>query len=572
MQDQIHYELFVRRRVNSGWSLELADEDRAKVIEAAEELLAARKVAAVKVTKEILDPETRAFRSAVVLSKGEVLAAKARRVREREDAPLCVGPSDLYSVHARERIGRLFEGWLTRKRATPFELLHRPDLVEQLDASGSEIQHAIQRIAIPEAQARDVSVHEVMRSFQGLAERAVERLLRDGRRRAFPSVEEAADFKALANDLGEDAERAYRLGGAVAGYLARAETWREKIDLILELAEQAPEAGRGRALAMHVLEQPLAEILRSRLGLADLLGPGLDLGGSLAALTRLAAPKEIESLMGFDPSLRGLIPPLPPETQRLSTWLQAPEFASLRGALARRVVTELIGSRRLRPGDPDGEIAILRALAMALTACAGQLIPREDVAAAFVTRSKRLVTPDFVEDLLGRRESALEEVEALIKLAENVAGKMNKREAARWIAAAVGALRFEKEARGGADLPQARLAALARLQKAVREAGDADDPDLQSAVNKIGDIGGLVEADSKLIAAIGRADAGGLPKLTALLRLASGEAAPLGPAADRARAEAMKLARAPDIREEVGRRPEQVEQIRALIQSATLAA
>ena len=33
---------------------------------------------------------------------------------------------------------------------------------------------------------------------------------------------------------------------------------------------------------------------------------------------------------------------------------------------------------------PDGEIAILRALAMALTAASGKLLPPEDVQAAFI--------------------------------------------------------------------------------------------------------------------------------------------------------------------------------------------
>src|SRR5690606_19723061 len=103
-----------------------------------------------------------------------------KKKKQAEDlAPLCVAPNDLYSAHARDRIGRLLEGWLARHHATPFELLHRPDLVEELDASGIELQHAIQKIAVPEAQDRGLSVHELMRTFQGLVERAIQRLLKD---------------------------------------------------------------------------------------------------------------------------------------------------------------------------------------------------------------------------------------------------------------------------------------------------------------------------------------------------------------------------------------------------------
>src|SRR5207253_3252279 len=98
-------------------------------------------------------------------------------------------PQDLYTVHARERIGRLLEGWLERKGATPFELLHRADLVEELESSGTDLQHAIQKVAIPEAQARGLSVHELIRTFQGLVERAIERLLKDARKGTLPDVD-----------------------------------------------------------------------------------------------------------------------------------------------------------------------------------------------------------------------------------------------------------------------------------------------------------------------------------------------------------------------------------------------
>ncbi|MFX8887359.1 hypothetical protein ABTM83_20160, partial [Acinetobacter baumannii] len=83
------------------------------------------------------------------------------------------------------------------------------------------------------------------------------------------------------------------------------------------------------------------------------------------------------------------------------------------------------GPRRLRPSDPDGEIDILRALAMALTASAPKLLPLEDVQAAFVERSKALVGSDFVSAYLAGRPTAVAEVEALIRLAENVTGAIN---------------------------------------------------------------------------------------------------------------------------------------------------
>jgi hypothetical protein len=285
---QVHFEVFAKRTPAAPWALQLATENRTRALEAAEEMLADGKAATVKVCKETLNTETRDFKSVTILTKGAADSGKTKKVKEVDETPLCVAPSDLYTVHARERIGRLLDGWLQRKRVTPFELLHRPDLVEQLDASGVEIQHALQKIAIPEAQARGVSVHEMIRTFQKLVQRSVERLLQDGRKAVFPDLTGSA-FAGAATALIEDGDRTYLLGGGVASYLAKAMTWREKVGLILDLAEVAPEAGKARVLAFQVLEQPLSEMLGSRGGLADLLGPDLDHGGSIAALTRLAA-------------------------------------------------------------------------------------------------------------------------------------------------------------------------------------------------------------------------------------------------------------------------------------------
>ncbi|HTK34391.1 MAG TPA: hypothetical protein VL358_03765 [Caulobacteraceae bacterium] len=567
---QVHFELFARRTPNAPWTLHLATENRARALEAAEEMLAEGRAAAVKVCKETLSPETREFKSVTILNKGASDTSKAKKAKDVDDTPLCVAPSDLYSVHARERIGRLLDGWLQRKRVTPFELLHRPDLVEQLDASGVEIQHALQKIAIPEAQSRGVSVHEMIRTFQKLVQRSVERLLKDGRREAFPDLNSSA-FAVAANGLADDPDRSYLLGGGVAAYLAKGATWREKVGLILDLAEIAPEAGKPRALAFQVLEQPLGEMLGSRGGLADLLGPDLDLGGSIAALTRLAAGPEVAALSAFDPTIEKHIPRLDGHAARLAGWLERDVFEGVRSAIGKRILTELGGPRRLRPGDSEGEIAILRALAMALTASAGKLTSHDEVQAAFVERCKSLVTGDFVETYLAGRNSALAEAEALVRLAENMVGSANKRAAARWISAAVGALRFEKDLRNGPDTAAVKLSVLSDLQRAVRAAG-LNEGDQEAAAAKIGEIGGLIESDTKLTVLLAKAEAPAPQKLMLLLKLACGETAPLGPAADRAKAEALKLLRAPETRQQLAADPASLERFRVLMQSAGLAA
>jgi hypothetical protein len=566
---QVHYEVFVCRRPGGDWTLEMATEDREAAVKTAQARVSEGKALAVRVTKEVLDPETRAFRSSVVLNIGDAGKAPVKKKAEKLE-PLCVSPQDLYSMHARDRIGRLLEGWLERNRATPFELLHSAALAERLEASGTDLQHALQKIAVPEAQERGFSVHELIRTYQALVERTIERLLKSHRKGVFPDFTKES-FAAAAERLAREPERLYLMGAGIAGAMAPARTWTDKVSLLLNLADSAPVAGPPRGLSLQAIEQPLAEILGSKVGLEEFLGRDLDLGGTLAAMTRLAAADAVDPLIRADRSVAKVMPELSPAAQRLAAWLAADEFESVRAALARRVLRELNGPRRLRPDDAAGEIDILRGLAMALAAASGRILPIDDVQAAFAARSEALVTSDFVENFLGDERSARQEAEALIWLVENVIGAANKRRAGRYLAGVVSALRFEKELRYGPDSPVSRLSALAKLYRDVARCGLAAE-DYRTIQQKFGELGGQIEADAKLVAAVARAPGPALHRLTLLLRLASGEQAPLGPAADRARAEALKLVRLDETRAELAKAPEQMGQVRDLLQALGKAA
>jgi hypothetical protein len=566
---QVHYELFVRRQPQSPWTLDMATEDRANILATAEAWLAEGRVAAVRVTKETLDPEFGEFKSVTILTKGLIVEGKPKKIIENRE-PLCVSPSDLYTGHARDRIGRLLEGWLQRYKATPWELLHRPDLAERLDASGTDLQHAIQKIAVPEAQARGLSVHEMMRAFQALSQRAIDRILKDQRRGAFPNLDKER-FADAARRLMDDPDRGYLLGGAVASVMAPHRDWADKVAALLDLAELAPVDEAPRAFVFHVLEQPLSEILESKAGLSDLLGGELDLGARLAAMTRLAAHETVDKLIAAEPTVARIMPPLEGPAVRLAEWLEQPPFASARVAVAKRVLAELNGPRRLRPTSPVDEIELLRALAMALTAAAGHMLPLEDVQDAFIARSRMLVTSEFVDAYLGQDASPREEVEALIRLVENVIGGANKRQAARYLSAAIGALKFEKDMRYGPDSPAVRLAALAALQRALGRAGLVPE-ELAPMCAKLGELGGQIEAEAKLCAALMGAHAPVAHRLTMLLRLAVGEAGPTGPVAERAKAAAVKLMKSDEGRAELSSAPEALARVRDMLQSAGLAA
>jgi hypothetical protein len=583
MASLIHYEVFIRKTPPAPWALAVATENRQKAMDTATDMLGEKRACAVKVVKETLNEATGEYASLTILTKGEV-ETKTKAKKKESDGPICRGVQDLYTHHAREKIGRVLEDWLGRRAVTPFELLHRPDLAEQLEASGVELQHAVQKIAVPESQGTDMNVHDLVRHYQKLCEQAIDRVMQSGRKKLFPSVEKQS-ISEIARSLMDKAERAFLMGGTVSCSLIGIRSSRARLDKLMDLVDGAPDQGPERALILLPIEQILCELLASRTYLAQILGPSLDQGASLAAVVRMVAPNEINMLTQHDPKLALMIPPVDGAPARLGARLAAGDFPHLSQALARMVLRELMSQRRLRPDDAYGEIEILRALAAGLTATTGRLLSAEAVQNAFIERSKNLVIADFVSLYTKNCTGLQDEAERLAWLCENVTGAANKRAAGRWLQACVTSLRFETEMRGeirpvqGAApgearkpvSPSQRLAILARLQRTVRNAS-LSEHDTRTVIEALGTVGGVVEADVKLVTQIGRAPAPLHQKLMALLRLAAGESGPSGPVADRAKTEAMRLFRLPEARTDLGRSPEVVQALRPLMQAAGLAA
>ena len=570
MAGPVHYELYIRKTAPAPWTLALATEERKHAVETAEEILKDKRAVAVRVTKEMLDPDTMEFTSATILTRGAPEPPKKRLVSDTDKQSNCLGPQDLYTPHARELIGRVLEDWLMRQGATVFELLHRPDLVERLEASGVELQHALQKVAIPESQATGQASHELIRHYQKLAEQAMERVIAAGRKETFPDLANRS-LADVAQKLAGAADRAFVMGGVVSGALAGLRGARPRLDRLMDLADRAPADGGPRAMVMVAIEQILCELLASRTNLSEVLGPALDQGGSLAAVVRMVAPREIEMLIRHDPRMALLMPSVDGPAARLGKRLETGEFPLLAAALARMVLRELMGPRRLRPNDAPGEIDILRTLAMSLTATAGRLLTLEEVQSAFTERSKSLITADFVQAYVVPCETVLCEAEQLTRLCENVTGNANKRSAARWLAACVTSLRFESEMRISGTTASKKLQVLAQLNRSVR-ASALSEHDTEQIMTAIGHVGGVIEAEAKLTTQLARAPAPVQQKLSALLRLAAGETAPLGPAADRAKAEAIKIFRAPDARAALSAAPESIAPLKGLMKAAGLAA
>lgn len=566
---QVHYEVFARRISHSGWTLQLAIEDREQAIKAAEEMLKTGAAVAVRVNKETLDPATGEYRSLTVLEKGEPeLKKKARPVGE--SVSVCASPQELYTPLAREKISRLLEDWLKRQGVTPFELLHRPDLAEKLEATGNELQHVIQKLSVPEAGETGQDLHETMRRWRALVDKAVTRLITDGRKKLFPDIVPSTLLATL-DKLAGQPEKAYLFGGALAKVLGTDPKPSAKLEKLLLFANVLAEGLPGREWAMPVLEAPVIEIFAARASLNDVLGHEVDLGTAMAIMTRMAASREVDLIAQKDPQVAKIIPPLKDVLAGFHNLISIGLFANLANSISKRLMLELKSPRRLRPGDPEGEIDTLRALAMCLTAAGKDDHQREDVKDAFVERSKMLVSADFVDSLAKVGRSPCEEVEKLVWLCENVAGGANKRQAARWLVGTLGGLKFERDIRDVNRPVAQRLNFLAHVQRRAQVA-QLPEKDVEDIVVKCGQFGGQIAAEVNLINQTLRNSSPPLHKLAVMLSYASGQMAPIGPVSDQAKAEALRMLRNPGFRQSLLENPQMLAQLKPMMQAAGLAA
>ena len=576
----IHYELYSRRTPQSGFVLQLANEDRNSVLSAAEELMVTSQAIAVKVTKETLDPETGEFKSVTILNKGLAQVKQKSKTIAANDAA-CTGPHDMYTVVAREKIARLLEDWLRRNRVSPFELLHRPDLAERLEASGTELQHIAQKLAVPEASETGQSVHEIIRRWQALIERTTSRVIQDGRKKLFPELDTASIGEQVDRMVAHP-ERAYVLGGAIAMALSECKTPSQKLKFLLGPLQTLSQALEGREWAFGVFEIPVLEIFASKASLAEVLDLNTketsndapteyDLGACLCMLTRLAATREADLVTTMDPTMARVLPALNPTLQAYADLMRKGHLRDLSLSVSKRLMSEIKGPRRLRPHDPVAEIETLRALALIMTASCKEEHQRNDVNEAFQDRSRMLVSADFVENLMAKAEDANQEVAQLMWLCENVAGGSNKRQAARWLVNVLGGMKFEREVRSSTEPVTIKLSHLAKMQKRVYSA-KLSESDCEEVRAKIGAIGAQIATDSNLLAQIIRSSSSDLQKLSLLLGLASGQAGPRGALSDQAKSEAVKLLKTQGIRQQLSNQPQLVTALLPMMREVGLAA
>jgi hypothetical protein len=380
----------------------------------------------------------------------------------QEDAPPslpCFKPDDLYTYHARQTMMRLLVDFLGRNKITITELIHRADMLEKLEATGTLYQHAVQKIAVAQAASGTTPVQQIVKNLNELTTQATQRVYRDQRKGLFPNPR-ADQFAELAAKLAGQGDAAYLFNGALARHLKDTQGWNEKVLALLEILPQAPTEKEPRALVLSSIDAILAEALGASTALHELIGQAENLAEALTRLVELFLGKS-----QADSSHGGLT--------ALAARFAADELPEARTAIANRIVAEFKSAKRLRPDSLVEELTALRRLANRVVYGVGKFLSHEDLIAAFTLRSKRLVTQETLS-LYVHECTPDEKIERLLFVEENIIGIENKRQLAGFITPVLNSAGFESFFQNPKVPPLQRLQRLTQLQGRVRRASFVD--------------------------------------------------------------------------------------------------
>ena len=459
MARQVHFEVFRRAGARGGWTLHEVVAERERALTMAQEMMAGEKATGVKVVKETYDDESGDYLSLKIFEDGH---NKMKTAPAQEDAPPslpCFKPDDLYSYHARQTMMRLLGDFLSRNKITITELIHRADMLDKLEATGTLYQHAIQKIAVAQAASGNTPAQQIVKNLNELTTQATQRVYRDQRKGLFPNPR-ADQFAELAVKLAGQGDAAYLFNGALARYLKDHQGWNDKVLALLDILAQAPAEGEPRALVLSSIDAIMAEALSASTALHELIGQAENLAEALTRLVELFLGKTQP-----DSSHGGLT--------ALAARFAADELPEARTAIARRIVAEFKSAKRLRPDSLVEELIALRRLANRVVYGVGKFLSHEDLITAFTLRSKRLVTQETLSNYLSDCAPD-EKIERLLFVEENIIGIENKRQLASFVTPVLNSAAFENYFQNPKIPLLQRLQRLTQLQGRVRRASFVD--------------------------------------------------------------------------------------------------
>jgi hypothetical protein len=536
MAKQIHYEVFVMNGGSKTWTLHEAFDDRGPAMNSAKYALLQKAFSGAKVVKEIQDLDTGEYTPITIFEEGGYEIVK--KGKEEVSLP-CVTPQDLYSPHARIMISRVLEDALDRWGVTAMELLHRADLLEELQAAGTVLQHAMQKWAITQSTSQHVPVAEVMKQLNELVSRGMEKSFQDDRAKLFPKIKNHDLAKAW-EVAGRTAEAGYVLRGSIAASMKKLDRPSEKLSFLLEYMDHLPKTDMGKKTALDAIDDFVSEIVSGKASLADLIGNQTDLGASLILLIDLFMGKVANTDIAGHKGLKVL-----------ASCFGKDQLPHSRSSVIKRVLAELNGIKRLAPDDIQREVDLTRLLAKRMVLCQGPMASIDDIIAAFEKRSTRLTMPELAEEYMEPGSTPDQRIDLLLDLEDNIIGDNNKARLVDYIAPILTGPKMEPYFLNTEEPLLRRLSRLASLQVRVLESGFPD-PEKERLMDDFDKLCTRVEEAGKLFGSIAARSVSSAEKAVTVLRLLDAKVFTTGECSVNAARHIAKFMRADDFSDALG--------------------
>lgn len=478
----------------------------------------------VRVVREVWQPSEGEFLGTTIFESGNEPFSDPEEKKGEASIP-CLTPDDLSGPAARDTMRRVLSGWLERNQAVPMELLHRADLIEDLDGSDTDLQHAIQKVALARASQSEASVHAYVRLITELVEKGVTQARKEAK--AAKKSPKGNSFAEIASKIHSEGAPEKRLRKAIAEQLSDARDFGAKAELMHKDLPDDPEA---RAFAARETDNFLAEILSFDGGLRGVIGDAPELGDQVTRMTALYEDKpDSEDLLGA-----------PKSSRELAASFAEKAFPSSHIEIAKRILDALRAPKRFRPESVMDEITLARKLAQRLIVAAGPNLHPDSLVDAFTHRSAKFLAPEVIDEILEPAKGIEEQIERLYQVEDNIVGDQNKKKLASYIRARIGSPQAESHFVRGPGQPLERLARLTSLQKRALKSSFPKDAKAELAA-AFDALGLRVLDETKIFTRLANADRPPLESARALLKLAASGVLPAGQCCEDAKARALRL-------------------------------
>jgi hypothetical protein len=418
----------------------------------------------------------------------------------------CNKADDLFAPPARRVIGRILKDFLAKNKLTVTELLHRADMLDRVEATGTLYQFVVQQTAVARASSEKRPVQQIIRELNKLGSDLYDQVHQDQRSKLFRDLE-AEDFDSFAADLTGQPRAAYRLNGTLARHLRDATTWGEKAERLMRVLELSRPDLPGRAVLTAAVDSIFAEVLTVPMAVLELIEPRDTFGEAVMAMVHLFLGRA-DSILYKD---LYVIP-------RLAWHFSLGTLPLSRAAVAGQILAQIYSLERLRSDTLDNEMRVFKQITDLVMGGLDDTLRREDAVPALELRSKRFVVSEAISVGLSNSVLPDERIDWLLFAENCVVGAMNKQALADVAIRIATADSFKTQFQLTSTALPKRLQRLAALSTAVQRSGFHEN-DRKKLAAVFDAVAFALARDTKLFETIEARPGSAVEKALALLQL-----------------------------------------------------